>query len=78
LPASSAGGLSSATAAAQRSTIQRTFAIRLRSNRVLVAALPAPAEPIVTGPLAYSPTESVTHFLVKLVFAAPASFLSVA
>ena len=26
----------------------------------------------------YSPTESVTHFLVKLVFAAPASFLSLA
>ena len=24
----------------------------------------------------YCPTESVTHFLVKLVFAAPASFLS--
>jgi hypothetical protein len=26
----------------------------------------------------YCPTESVTHFLVKLVFAAPASFLSLA
>jgi hypothetical protein len=34
--------------------------------------------PIVDRPSIYCPTESVTHFFAKLVFAAPASFLSLA
>jgi hypothetical protein len=60
---------SNTAATIQKRFIQQAGPIAARRATAMQARMCGPP---------YCPTESVTHFLVKLVFAAPASFLSLA